>query len=113
MDGPPAYGPQPTRIFIQNVPFDATSEVCLICLPRPFSFFGRYGAAARGASKHVSPRRADETARRTLTETETAVNMAFILLECAFAFRIRMPAPGGYRQHDDRRLPWRMEVLVN
>ena len=37
--------------------------------------------------------------------------MAFILLYCAFAFRIRMPALGGYREYDDRRLPERMRVL--
>ena len=45
------------------------------------------------------------------TETETIVNMTFILLNCAFAFRIRMPALGGYREYDDRRLPRRMRVL--
>ena len=37
--------------------------------------------------------------------------MAFILLDCAFAFRIRMPALGGYREHDDHRMPWRMRVM--
>jgi hypothetical protein len=48
---------------------------------------------------------------RRESETETIVNMTFILLNCAFAFRIRMPALGGYREYDDRRLPRRMRVL--